>query len=803
VTELDDQAVRGLRDDEVQGRALAGQSNRAPASLGRTIGQIVRANVFTRFNAILGSLFLVVLIVGPIQDGLFGFVLAANTSIGIFQEIRTKRELERLAILTAPRARVVRNAMSQEIAVEEVVVDDVVSLRAGDQVVVDAVVLDAEGLEVDESLLTGEAEPVEKTMGDDVLSGSFVSTGSAKVRATAVGTSAYAVRVEEQARRFSLLRSELQQGTNQILRLVTWIMIPVGIALVASELLRTSESFVDALRGSVAGVGAMVPEGLVLLTSIAFALGALRLARERVLVQELAAIEGLARVDVLCIDKTGTLTEPGIVLDEAEAVDAFPQSSVEEVLAAIAHADSAPNATMRAILARYGLAPGWIQESAVPFSSARKWSAVCFRNHGTWVLGAPDVVAADLGGRLAAKVAGLERSGHRVVVLLEADRQIAAGTPRLPADLRPCALLSFAERLRPEAASTTKYLLEQGLMVKVLSGDAPATVSAIAAQAGVPLAEDARSAIDMHGHEFAKAVASPSSGIFGRVRPDQKLDAVKALQAAGHVVAMVGDGVNDVQALKQADLGIAMGSGSQSSRSVARIVLLDDNFGAVPSILDEGRRVIANIERVANLFVTKTAYAALLALIIVVSGLPYPFFPRHMTIVTTFTIGVPGFFLALAKEAPRAVSGFVRRVLCFTAPAGSVAAGSTFVAYSIARATSGITETQARTAALLALLGIGFWVLILVARPLNLWRGGLVLVMIAGVAFLFTVPKLREIFDLQAPPTSVVLLAIVCVFAGVLILSAVRAWVPFVQPAYWEARLGRKPGATTRTGEAG
>jgi len=769
-------AASGLSQAAVRARVLAGKVNTSPPAPGRTVSQILRANVFTRFNAILGALFVVVLIVGPVQDALFGLVLAANTAIGIVQELRAKRTLDRLAILTAARARVVREGRRAELPVDAVVLDDVIDMRPGDQAAVDAVVLRSEGLELDEALLSGEAEPVRKAPGDQVLSGSFVVAGTGRVRATSVGEAAYAARLQAQARRFSLLRSELQQGTNQILRMVTWVMVPAGILLILSQLLRTHQPLTDALRGSVAGVGAMVPEGLVLLTSVAFAAGAVRLARRRVLVQELAAIEGLARVDVLCIDKTGTLTSPGMQLTAIEPLSGQPAGEIEAIIGAFAAADPAPNATMQAIAARCPAPPGWAVDAQVPFSSARKWSAVSFTGRGTWVIGAPGIADRGLPADAAAVIAGHEAAGQRALVLGRTAASVHDTAP-LP-QLTPVAVLVLAEQLRKDASATVRYLLQQGVTIKVLSGDAPETVSAIATRVGIPALGAPCDASRLGDDESPVGSALQASNVLGRVRPGQKLAAVRALQADGHVVAMVGDGVNDVQALKQADLGIAMGSGSQSSRSVARIVLLDSTFAAIPQVLAEGRRVIANIERVARLFVTKTVYAALLAIVVGLSGAPFPFFPRHLTIVSTLTIGVPGFFLAFAAGAPRARSGFTRRVLTFTVPAGVAAAAATAISYAVARASPGITVVQSRTAAMLALFAVSLWVLTVTARPLNAARITLIGGMAAGLGVLLAFPLTRRIFSLEIPSASLGLEVLAIVVAAIAALTLWRRFAP-------------------------
>ena len=752
--------LAGLTTAQARERAAVGQANAVPAAPGRSVRQILRANLFTRFNAILGTLFGVVLVVGPPQDGLFGLVLLANTAIGVAQELRAKRTLDRLAVLTAARARVIRDGTTAEIGVEEIVRDDLIVLQPGDQAAVDAVVVRSDGLEADESLLSGEAEPVAKQPGDRVLSGSFAVAGTGWVRAAEVGEAAYAARLQAQARRFSLIRSELQQGTNQILRLVTWVMVPAGLLLILSQLLRSQQSVADAVRGSVAGVGAMVPEGLVLLTSVAFAVGAMRLARRRVLTQELAAIEGLARVDVLCIDKTGTLTAPGMQLTGIEPAAGWTGADIEAAAGAMAAADPSPNATMRALAARCPAPDGWAAAGRVPFSSARKWSSVTFAGHGTWLLGAPGVVGGDLPAGLAAAAARHQAAGRRVLVAgrLQQEPGEQAQASQVPAgQARVAGLLVLAERLRDGTRDTISYLLDQGITIKVLSGDAPATVAAVAAAAGIPAAQGCTDASAVGDDEVSVGAALAAASLLGRVRPAQKLAAVRALQAAGHVVAMIGDGVNDVQALKQADLGIAMGSGSQASRSVARIVLLDSAFGVVPQILAEGRRVIANIERVARLFVTKTVYAALLALAIGIAGDTFPFFPRHLTIVSTLAIGIPGFFLALSAGAPRAQAGFTRRVLAFAVPAGIATAPAVLASYALARAAAGVSTGQARTAALLTLLAVSGWVLVLIARPLNAARAVLLASLAAAATLLFAVPFTRDLFGLQLPPAGVTL----------------------------------------------
>jgi magnesium-transporting ATPase (P-type) len=748
--------VDGLTRAEVDERRARGQVNDVPTTPSRTVGQIVRANVLTRFNALLGSMLVVILFVGPIQDALFGFVLIANAGVGIYQELRAKRTLDRLALLTSPRARIVREGQVNELAVSEVVLDDVLELQPGDQVVVDGEVLEGRNLEIDESLLTGESEPVTKEPGDEVLSGSFVAAGSGRFRATRVGAEAYAAQLAEQARRFTLTRSELRSGIDQILRIVTWLLIPTATLLFISQL-RSNENVSGALSGAVAGTVAMVPEGLVLLTSVAFAIGVIRLARQKVLVQELPAVEVLARVDVLCIDKTGTLTEGRLLVEEVEVL--HEDGAHRDALAALAASDPHPNATLRAIGEAFDAVPdGWMAGDAVPFSSARKWSAAAFGSRGTWVLGAPDVILRDAPreDELLRALAHAE-SGRRVVLLARTDA--ALDGEALPAGLVPTAFVVLGDRVRETASTTLSYFARQGVEVKVISGDHPETVAAVARRVELPHAEAPFDAQGLPADRDELAQVLEEHAVFGRVTPQQKRAMVEALQSRGHVVAMTGDGVNDVLALKDSDIGIAMGSGSSATRAVAQLVLLESTFDPLPSVVGEGRRVLGNIERTSNLYVTKTVYAMLIALGVVVVGLAFPFLPRHLTLIGALTIGIPSFFLALAPNNERARPGFLRRVLRFTIPAGALAAIATFLAYVLAREEPGVTLAQARTTATMVLLWIGFLVLSAIAAPLTSWRLALVWAMPAMFALVFAVPAAREFFALYPPPLIVWLAA--------------------------------------------
>ncbi len=584
----------GLTAAQVAERVARGETNDTGERTSRTYGEIVRANVFTRFNAILGTMLVVILAVGSPADGLFGIVLVANALIGIVQEIRAKRTLDQLAVLSAPKARIIRDGKLEDHDVEDLVLDDLLELRTGDQVPADGEVKTAEGLEIDESLLTGESDAVDKSAGSDVMSGSIVVAGSGRFQATAVGENSYARKLATEARRFALTRSELVDGINYLLRLIQFALFPIAGVLLWRQLSKNPVN--EALTGTVAGVVGMVPEGLVLLTSLAFGIAAVTLARRNVLVQELPAVEGLARVDVVCLDKTGTLTEGDVVFDSLEVLDGADEALVDQALGALA-ADENRNATLKAIGEAFPT-PGdqtsgnWARTGAIPFSSARKWSAAAFGPHGAWVIGAPEMILADSPDdpvrRRADEIAS---EGKRVLLLAGAAGDLAGET--LPSGIRPASLVMLAEKIRPDAADTLRYFAEQGVELKVISGDNPRTVAAVARRVGLEGADQAFDARNLPEDRGELAEVLEHHSVFGRVTPQQKRGMVAALQSKGHVVAMTGDGVNDALALKDADIGIAMGSGAAATRAVAQLVLIDGKFSTMPGVVAEGRRVIA------------------------------------------------------------------------------------------------------------------------------------------------------------------------------------------------------------------
>jgi cation-transporting P-type ATPase E len=772
----------GLTAAEAGRRMAQGLSNASTVRTSRTLAEIVRANVFTFFNGLLAALWVVAVAAGPWQNTLFGGVVVANAGIGIVQEVRAKRTLDRLAVLTAPRARVVRDGAQIEVAVADVVLGDLLELKAGDQVPADGVVRTSGALAVDESLLTGEAEPVAKTPGDPVWSGAIVVAGTGRVQATAVGDAGYAAQLAGEARRFTTTYSELVAGTTRLLRWIAVVLVVVAPLVLWSQFRSTeNKGWRDAVTGTVGALVGMVPEGLVLLTTLAFMVAALTLARRQTLVQELPAVEALARVDVVCLDKTGTLTHGDVRFDEWLLIDAGAEQEARSALGALVAADPA-NATAAALATAFP-APSWRPEQVVPFSSARKWSAVRTAEAATWVLGAPEMVLPDDGADEArVRADALAAGGRRVLLLACSPAPLRSGEPRLPPGLDPIALVVLAERVRADAREVLGYFTAQGVALKVLSGDNPRTVGAVAAAVGVPGVGGAADAVDartLPEDDDALAAALEGASVFGRVTPYQKRAVVRALQRRGHVVAMTGDGVNDALALKDADIGVAMGSGAPATRAVAQLVLLDGRFAHLPDAVAEGRRVIANIERAANLFLTKNVYSLVLALITVVTAVAYPLAPVQLTLISAVTIGIPGFILALGPNRRRYRPGFLARVLRFSLPAGLVTGLAAYAGYALARRfdpAAGVAG--ARTAATLVVLVVALWTLGILARPLRAWKLTLICAMVGVVVLVLAVPALAEgVFLLQLSPGVLLLAAALGIPAAALVQVSTRRTV--------------------------
>ena len=733
-------AATGLTEVEAQRRLAARGPQLSPPS-SRSTASIVRANVFTVFNAILVAMGALTLAFGAWQDALFLGIVVANSSIGIAQELRAKRKLDELAALVAPHARVVRDGEVRRLDVEEVVEGDLVRLEAGDQVVADGALEEANGLALDESILTGESRPVTRGPGEEVRSGSFAVEGVGAYTVTAVGDQSYAQRIAGVAREFRHPRSPLERALNRLLVVLVGVMVPLGTIFVYS-LWQRDAPIREAVTTAVAGIVTLVPEGLVLLASLTFAAAALQLARRGALAQQLNATESLASVDVLCLDKTGTLTQPGLrVVGMRPAPDVDEERLVHE-LGRFAASSPSRNTTLAAIAAA---TPGEAEEPAehVPFSSARRWSGVTLGGTA-YVLGAPEHFPL---GPLGDEAAREQRDGRRVVAFGTSGSLAGSdGTP--PNGLQPLGLVVLAEELRPDARETVEYFRGEGVELKVISGDNPETVAAIARDAG----------LDIHAAFDASAGVEPplDATVVGRISPEGKQAYVERLRDAGRYVAMVGDGVNDVPALKAARLAIAQGSGSEMARSVADVVLVNGDFASVPGMVDEGRNILRNVQRVAKLFVTKSAFAAFLILLIGLTETDYPLLPRHLTLAASLTIGIPGFFLALApSDGSWTTSGFLRDVARFAIPAGTAAALGVVSAYNFALNVVALPLVEARTVAtaVLVLLGL-YFVLVLEASGTRRRRyavGTLCGVMLLLFVAVLAIDAARDFFELVVP----------------------------------------------------
>lgn len=774
---------QGLTSPEVEQRIREGLTNVVDLPTSRSLASIARENILTLFNGILSVALIVVLVFGSWRDALFAGVMIINSLIGIISEYRAKRTLDSLAIVDAPKATVIRNGEEKEVLTHEVVKDDVLRLALGDSVPVDGPVLSSEGLEVDESMLTGESRPVRKNEDDNVLAGTSVVAGSAIIRAEKVGEELYAQGIARQARTFSLATSEIQQGVNTVLRWISWGIIPlVALTLWSQQRLSADlglEGWQHALILAVAAAVGMIPQGLVLLTSMNFAIGAATLARRNVLVQELPAVEVLARVDALCLDKTGTLTTGGISLGEIRPLT--PQHTEDQIRCALVTlAGEGANPTAQALLQGLEGVQAWNDPNPalVPFSSARKWSGWSGGDHGTWILGAPEIVLDNANGAEDAltQVNAIADEGRRVVALVYSAQPLPEDT--LPENGHAVALVILDEELRGDAHDTLAWFRDQGVRVRVISGDNARTVGALARRLGLSApdgtparAVDARTLPeDMEGEAFQVAIRE--ADVFGRVTPEQKRAMVRSLQADGHCVAMTGDGVNDALALKDADLGIAMGNAARATKAVAQVILLDGLFSVLPEVVARGRRIIANMERVSSLFFAKTTYALLLVVFTSIFAWQFPFLPRHYSYIGQLTIGIPAFFIALAPNTRIYRPGFLKRTLFLAIPVGAILAISALVTYSlIGRGTS------AGSSAAVVTMSIGaLWLLSVTARPLVPWRIALLVTaataVIAGVAF----PASQEFFELQWPTSEHWLIIGVCAIVECALIEAVNQW---------------------------
>jgi magnesium-transporting ATPase (P-type) len=763
MTAVDDReapaGVPGLSSAEAAGR-LAERGPMEPTRSSRSYASIVRANVLTVFNLILAVFGALMLAFGSWQDALFLGVLVSNSLIGITQEVRAKRALDRLSALVVPTATVLRDGEPRHLPREEVVVGDVVVLQPGDQLVADGKLETGKGLRLDESILTGESDSVGHGPGDELRSGAFVAEGTGRYSVTAVGAASYAARITGEARRFRHPRSPLERSMNHLLYLLVGVMIPLG-SLLGYALWEREAPIREAVTTAVAAVVTLVPEGLILLVSLTFALSAVRMARRGALTQQLNALESLASVDVLCLDKTGTLTEARL-----RVTDVVPAGERDGALAdALAlHAASAGvrNTTLQAIGDRFPAEPRALDRE-VPFSSRRRWSGIR-ADDVSYVLGAPELLPL---GELGPRAEQEARAGRRVLGLARTPAPFPGADedadPPLPPGLELIGLVVLAERLRPQARETVEFFHSQGVQLKVLSGDRPETVAAIAADVGIDVGEGAVDGRSLPAEKAALQALLRERSVIGRISPDDKRRVIEALRDDGHYVAMVGDGVNDVPGLKAARLAIAQGSGVQMARSVADLVLVRSDFEVVPALVAEGRRILRNLQRVTKLFVSKAAFAAFLILSIGITPIAYPLLPRHLTLGASLAIGIPGFFLALAPSAgPFRLQGFLRGVFNFAVPAGAAVGFGVLSSYLAALEVFELPLVEARTVATTVMVVVG-WYLIVALEGTGLRRGAAVmtlcLVLAAAYVVVLLVPFARDFFALAPPSAAIVLIA--------------------------------------------
>lgn len=779
---MPDVSERGLTAAQVEDRIERGQTNAVTSSTSRSLADIVRANVFTLFNGIILTAMVMVLIAGSWKDAVFGFVIIINTGIGIVTELRAKYTLDKLSILVASDYLVRRDGNDVEVSHNDIVLGDFIWLRSGEQVPADATIVQTWGLELDESMITGESRTVRKKEGDTVYSGSTAVSGMALVHVTAVGAHSYAATLTAQAKVYKKNVSDLNKGINTILKFMTFLVVPLCILLILTQMKTVggwsaaiaSGAWRQAVVSSVAGVVGMVPEGLVLLTSLNFALAAIRLARKNTLVQDLDSVETLARVDCLNLDKTGTITDGGIVYDDFIPLPACAgKQQAMQALYDLANEES-PNGTGRAVLAGVGKQgfTGSAQLERVPFSSARKWSAVAFHNEpeagqgGVWYMGAPEVLLAGFANQypdVLKQVNDYANNGMRVLLIAHAAGEVPADfetDPKLEAAAQPVAIVLCSEHIRDDAEPTLAWFREQGVRCRVISGDNPVTVGAIAGKVKLtgdrkPVAMDARE-LPQDVDELARVLENVD--VLGRVLPEQKKAIVQALHTQKHVVAMTGDGVNDALAIKEADLGIAMGNAAPATKAVAEVVLVDSKFSHLPDVVARGRQVMANMERVASLFLTKTVYSALISFGVVLSMIPFPYLPRHISYIGALTIGAPAFLLALAPNTRRYIPGFLRRVFAFSVPCGiatalSVLLSAWFVPKLMGWNVDGSAQYQLlwRSMCATVLFVMGIYVLARVATPLNSWRGWLVAAFAAAGVIGMCIPFVAHFFAFQLP----------------------------------------------------
>ena len=741
-TKPSSEQLHGLTDAEVRQRIEQGLVNHNSDIKSKSIKRIVLENLITPFNILNFVLAVMILIVGSYKNLLFMGVIICNIFIGTVQEIRAKKTIDKLSLIAEPKAHVIRDGIKQEIAIHDIVMDDITFLGAGNQVCSDAVVIEGE-CEVNESLLTGESEPVLKQPGDHLLSGSFIISGNCHARVEHVGKDNYAAQITDNAKYVKKPNSEIMRWTNRIIKYIGFTLIPVGIALFCKQVFISHQGFNDAIVGVVAALIGMIPEGLILLTSVVFAVSIIRLSQHKTLVQELYCIETLARVDVLCLDKTGTITEGTMEVTDVLPLHDTTNEELNIALGSLIHALEDDNPTFNAVKTYCDQYDKLTCNHIVPFSSARKWSGASFDENGSYIFGATEFILKD-SSPYQEIIKEYSEKGQRVLMLAHSPHQIQ--DKELPAKIHPMAFLFISDKIRAEAPDTLAYFAEQGVDIKIISGDNAITVANIAKKAGLKTAEQYVDATTLQTPEEIKEAAQKYS-VFGRVTPQQKLDLVKALKEQGHTVAMTGDGVNDVLALKESDCSIAMASGSDAARTVSQLVLLDSNFASMPKILKEGRRSINNLQRSSSLFLTKTIFSTINAILFIFLHFDYPFQPIQLTLISALTIGAPSLILALEPNKERIKGKYIVNVIRKSIP-GAMTMVFNIVALAIVCSFIHFNSTEISTLAVMITGFAGLLVLLKVSLPFNWIRCALFFTMLG--AFIFAIFILKDLFSLAS-----------------------------------------------------
>lgn len=710
----------GLTAEQVSSRRKAGLHNGDSGMKTKTEGQIIKENVLTFFNLLNFALGAAVILVGSPRNALFLGVIFCNIVIGSFQGIRAKRTMDKLSLISAPKATVIRDGNRRSIAVEEVVLDDILLLSAGNQICADATVVAGE-CEVNESLITGESDPVLKRVGEELLSGSFVVSGQCSARVEHVGSENYAARIAGDAKYVKKRRSEIMDSIDFIVKVIGFAIIPIGALLFWKQYFVLHDTFPNSVVSTTAAIVGMIPEGLVLLISMAFAVSVIKLSARKTLVQDMYCVETLARVDTLCLDKTGTITEGTMQVDELVPLEGFSEDDMTEALRALVYNLTDDNPTFHAVQEFLPEPSGWQATALVPFSSARKWSGAFFPGKGLYVMGAGEFILGDDFAPLKAQAEEYSAHGQRVLLLVHSEENFVDKS--LPQVLVPIGFVLISDKIRREAPRTLRYFADQGVDLKVISGDNAVTVANIARKAGLDNADKYIDASTLTTEEDIRRAVREYS-VFGRVTPHQKLAFVKALKADGHTVAMTGDGVNDVLALKEADCSIAMASGSDAARTVSDLVLLDSNFASMPLVVQEGRRSINNLQRSSSLFLVKTIFSALIGVMFIFLNYSYPFEPIQQTLISSLTIGVPSFLLALEPNRDRLKGKFIFNVFRMCIPA-AVTMALNILALCALSGTLGLSDTQMSTVAVIVTSMTGFFMLFKVCTPFNGLRSAL------------------------------------------------------------------------------